>query len=300
MEPPLELDGLDGLNPMGYFAALGTLLSLTRVCPDIQPRLSWTVAPIPRPLLHGFNGVDEVVTALDEDRQAWRSSPALYFSDDVKFSADDQREYLRACRSATDGGRSAALAAALVAEGAFAGTGDGKPTDLHFAAGPQKFLAVAQGLQTHVSPAHLANALSGPWRYISQKGCKTFGWDVTDDQLYALSAAKPGNEKETVPGADWLALVGLSFYPVVKSAQQARTSGSSGTWNNGQFSWPLWSDALGWRSVFQLINANVEAQASAHVGVFRVLRAPIWRGRKGKGYGQFAPASIVWEPGPQR
>jgi len=296
---PLELSGIDGRNPMGYLAALGTLLALTRLLPEVRPRLSWTVAPIPRPALHGFNDVDDVVTALDEDRQAWSGSPALFFSEDVKFSAKDQREYLRACRSATDGGRSAALASALVAERAFAGTGDGKPTDLHFAAGPQKFLSVAQGLQRHVSPDHLANALNGPWRYISQKGCKTFGWDVTDDQLYALSATKPGNEKETVPGADWLALVGLSSYPVVKDLQQARTSGNSGTWNDGKFSWPLWADPLGWRSIFPLINSDVEVQISAHVGVFRVLQAPIWRGRKGQGYGQFAPASIIWELGSQ-
>lgn len=293
MQPHREFAGPDGRNPMGYFAALGALLALTRVCPERQPRLSWTITPIPRPVLHGFEDVDEVVAALEEDRKAWANSPALFFSDDVKFSAEDQRKYLLACRAAEDNGRSATLAATLVAEGTFAGKGDGKPTDLHFTAGQQRFLRIAQALQTEVAPEHLAEALVGPWTYSYKY--PTFGWDVADDRIYALSASDPSKDtKFTVPGADWLALLGISTWPVVKGEGQARTAGSGGSWKSGSFSWPLWDKPLSWNSAFCLLSADEQSQQSAHFGVFRMMRSLIRRSDQG-GYGSFSPSTATWE-----
>ena len=295
MESCLELTGPDGRNPMGYFAAIGALLVLARVRPERQPRLSWTVAPIPRPVLYGFDDIDEVVAALDEDRRAWIGSPALFFSDEVKFSAADQRRYLLACRAADDGGRSVSLATALVAEGAFAGKGDGKPTDLHFTAGQQRFLGIAQRLRDEITPGMLAEALVGPWEY--SRSFPTFGWDVTDDRVYALSASNPSTDtKYTVPGADWLAFMGLPAWPVVRGDGQARTAGSGGSWKKGYFSWPLWSQPLNQAAVFPLLNADGASQQTAHLGVFRQMRSLIRRADQG-GYGSFSPASVIWEAG---
>ena len=296
MESCLELAGPDGRNPMGYFAAIGALLALARVRPDRQPRLSWTVAPIPRPVLYGFDDIGEVVTALDEDRRAWSGSPALFFSDEVKFSAADQRRYLLACRTADDGGRSASLAAAVVAEGAFAGKGDGKPTDLHFTAGQQRFLGIAQKLRDEITPEMLLEALVGPWGYSHPStDFPTFGWDVTDDRVYALSARNPSTDtKYTVPGADWLAFMGLPAWPVVRGGGQALTAGSCGSWKKGSFSWPLWSQPLSRAAVFSLLNAVGTSQQTAHLGVFRQMRSLIRRADQG-GYGSFSPASAIWE-----
>lgn len=292
----IELTGIDGRNPIGYFASLGVLLAASRVRPDSQPRLSWMASPIPRPLLDSELNVDELIGALETDRQQWKEAVALNFDglDEVKLTSAQQRGYLRACRAANDGGRSALLAAALVAEGVFAKTGDGKPTDLHFNAGQQKFLVIARSVRDGVGVDDLRECLFGPWAYT--RNLPTFGWDVSDDRVYALSVSNPSKDtKLTVPGADWLALVGLSAFPVVRGEGKATPPGASGSWKRGEFAWGIWDAWLDWPSVSALVSLGCSEPAkSGRVGLFRVMRAAIRRSDQG-GYGSFSPSSVGWE-----
>ena len=289
------MSGLDGRNPMAFFASLGALLATSRVRPDASPRLSWTNEPIPRPTLHANLDAEDLIDALDGDRGLWSASVALEFDglDDVKLPAGAQREYLRACRSADDGGRSPLLGAALIAEGAFAGTGDGKPTDLHFNAGQQRFLMIARSLRDQVTAEDLREAVFGPWTY--SRTAPTFGWDVSDDRIYALSAADPSKDtKHTMPGADWLGLVGLGAFPVVRSDGKSTPPGASGTWKRGEFRWGLWDQPLDWSSAAALIAMGLSDTAKeARVGLFRVMRSAIRRSDQG-GYGSFSPSTIEW------
>jgi hypothetical protein len=292
----IDMSGLDGRNPLAYFAAIGALTAADRVAPQMAVRLSWAAGPIPRPVLHGITTMDQLVDLLEADRKAWRGSVALDFPghDDVKFDAATQREYLQQCRSAEDEGRSAALAAALIAEGVFAHTGDGKPTDFHFTAGQQKFLTIARELRDGLQRDDLVEALAGPWRY--SREMKTFGWDVSDDRIYALSASNPSKERKlTVPGADWLALLGLVAYPVVRSGQSASPPGVSGTWKRGRFTWSVWDEPLHAASVCALIATGWSDEVRlARVGLFRQYSSPIRRSEQG-GYGSFGPPSVHWE-----
>ncbi|MCB0984213.1 MAG: hypothetical protein KDB06_06120 [Ilumatobacter sp.] len=292
----VQLTGLDGRNPMAYFAAIGALLAADRVNPDSRIKLSWSAGPIPRPALHGIGSVDQLVSSIDSDRLAWAGAVALSFEglDEVKLDASTQRRYLRACRAAADGGRSAGLAAALVAEGAFAGNGDGKPTDLHFSAGQQRFLSIARDLCANVMPSDFVECLVGPWSY--SRPMKTFGWDVADDRVYALSVSNPAKEtKLTVPGADWLALMGLSAFPVIAVGSSASPPGSGGTWKRGSFTWGVWSDALDAASLKALVVAGwTEDVRRSRVGLFREFRCAIRRSEQG-GYGSFGPATVRWE-----
>jgi len=58
--------------------------------------------------------------------------------------------------------------------------------------------------------------LKGPWSYTSS--ISSLGWDVTDDRIYAIAAANPAKEKKkTNPGAEALAVLGLSRHPVYTS-----------------------------------------------------------------------------------
>ena len=292
----VDLDGLDGRNPMAYFAAIGALLAADRMEPAAEMALSWKAGPIPRPVLHGVSSLDELVGQLESDRRSWSGAVALNFEglDEVKLDAPTQRRYLRACRAANDGGRSAGLAAALVAEGAFAGTGDGKPTDLHFSAGQQRFLVIARELCEHVTPVDLAECLVGPWSY--SRPMKTFGWDVSDDRVYALSVSNPAKDtKLTVPGADWLALMGLPAFPVVANGASASPPGSGGTWKRGSFTWGVWSKPLDAASVRALIAVGWAPEVRrSRVGLFRQFQCAIRRSEQG-GYGSFGPASVQWE-----
>lgn len=302
MGAPLTLSGLDGRNPMAYFAAIGVLLAAGRVRPETRPRLAWADEPLPRPLLHTALNRDELVGALDEDRRAWAGAPALQgtrkSSDDIKFGLADQREYLFTCRSADDGGRSALLGAALVAEASMAGMkkNEGKPTDLHFTAGRQRFLTIARRLQRDVTSVHLQEALWGPWRY--DQRLPTFKWDVTDDRVYALSASEPSStKKKTVPGADWLALMGLSAFPVIREPGRSAPPCVAGTWKRGLFRWGLWSEPLTDDAVRTLIASQwpTDQVPLFRTGVFRVMTAHIRRRSDSGGCGSFSPASVLWE-----
>lgn len=298
----IELTGLDGSNPLAYFAALGCLAALTRERPDSHAMLSWIDSRVlAHPVLHA-NGLDadDLFAALDTDRIAWESAPALTFDDldDVKLDAAQQRRYLLACRNADDGGRSAQLASALIAEGTFAGKGNGKPTDLHFTAGQQKFLIIARRLQASVCTDHLREAVLGPWAYRhTSRQFSTFGWDVVDDRVYAYGFSDPSTtDKQLVPGADWLALMGLAAFPVRGRDHQAMPPGASGSWKHGRFAWGLWSEPLDWDSACALIRTGmpVDRVASFHAGVFRIYRARIRRRDLG-GQGSFSPTLVAWD-----
>ena len=294
----VDLDGLDGRNPMAYFAALGTLLVADRMDPAARVSLAWRAGPTPRPVLHGVSSLESLVEQLDGDRRAWADAVALHFEnlDEVKLDAATQRRYLRACRAANDGGRSAGLAAALVAEGAFAGTGDGKPTDLHFSAGQQRFLSIARDLSEKATAEDLVECLAGPWTY--SRPLKTFGWDVSDDRIYALSVSNPAKDtKLTVPGADWLALMGLPAFPVVSAGASAAPPGSGGTWKRGTFTWGVWSESLDAASMRAVIAAGWTAEVRrSRVGLFREFQCAIRRSEQG-GYGSFGPAAVLWDCG---
>ncbi len=293
----ITLTGIDARNPLGYFAALGCLAVLEKMSPETNPKLSWGKEPLPRPVLHGdFTDREQIIAAVLEDRNFWQKLPVLNFADDVKFSADEQREFLMACRAVNDDGRSAQLASALISEGSFAKTKGGKPTDLHFTAGNQKFLSLARKLQVNISYDDIHEALFGPWEYKKEEH-PTFLWDVTDDRVYAYSFSDPsGTKKTTIPGADWLALLGLSTYPVYGKADQAVPPGASGSWKFGKFQWGIWSIPLNSSAVRALINTGFQLpdMSSIHTGVFRVFSAKIRRSDQG-GYGSFSPIKICWE-----
>lgn len=55
--PPLTLRGLDGANPLGFLAALGTLQTLTSANPETVVSMSWGADSLGwRPIIHGLGG----------------------------------------------------------------------------------------------------------------------------------------------------------------------------------------------------------------------------------------------------
>lgn len=303
MSAGVELTAVDGGNPFGFLAALGTLAAAERVL-GAGVRLAWGAEVVCRPRIGGVAAVDDLVDAVLVDRDAWRSSPALDFAvggapaKDVKFLPDDVRAYLAAARDAGDGGRSAGLATSLLAEFAVDGNGRSKPSDLHFTAGQQQFLVMARELRDRLTADHVLEALSGPWAYGSK--LPSFMWDVGDDRVYALTGFDPaGTKKLTVPGAEWLALLGLSLLPTVARGTRVTTTGCAGTWKRGTFSWPLWhapGTAAAVRTLLSTptLTSEVPDGRLAGLGVFRVLRSTIERSDQG-GYGSFRPPVVVWE-----
>lgn len=301
----IELGGLDGSNPMGFLAALGLVAVLNRMTDDA--RLAWSSSVLPFARMTTDLTEDDIITAVLTDCADVLASVPMCFPGpdnpvgDVKFARPaDTRAFLETATRTADDGLSERVAASLVAEVSFDGSGKAKPSDLHFTAGRQLLLDMARGLGQGVVADHLTEALNGPWLYRAQ--LPSFMWDASDDRIYALGAINPAGEtKPTVPGADWLAFRGLTLVPVVGRIGRTLTPGSGGTWKSGSWSWPLWSTPLR-AAAIRVLMAQVPRrhrdgaplQWAPPIGVFRLMRSAIVRSDQG-GYGTMRAPRIVWE-----
>ena len=288
-----HLTGLEGTNPLGFFAALGVQVAFEES--SEVPRLWWSDDVVPRAVVDDSYSVEEIADRAMTAFSVWLESPAinpgLEPAGDVKFKESDIAVYLtRSRRSALGAG----LAAALVAEGSLAGNGVAKPTDLYFTAGTQKFLKMAVDILEGVTAEDLKVGLTGPWPY--QSNLSSLMWDVTDDSNYALSAGNPSNDKKlTNPGPEALAILGISRYPVFGSSGRTLTQGASGGWKRGSFTWPIWTKPGSHRVVPSLLAHAASARADLLLawGVARIMQSAIRRSDQG-GYGTFGPPEVIW------
>lgn len=299
-----HLTGLDGSNPLGFLAALGVQVAFAGE-PD-QPALWWSDDIVPHAIIDHDCTFDLIADHALSVFREWRDSPALLpvrsdgcaipKGDELKFKPRDLRTYLSQADSSSSSG---ALMTALVAEGSLDGEGVAKPSDLYFTAGQQKFLSLARKILL-ATREQVLEGLRGPWSYGST--APSLGWDVTDDRTYALRANDPsGDSKETNPGPEALAILGLSLHPVFAAPNRTLTQGCGGSWKNGNYCWPLWRKPASANSVKSLL-----AHASSHGdttknrskwyrawGVSRILSSPIRRSSQG-GYGTFGPPETLW------
>lgn len=324
MTGEMVLPKLEGTNPLGFLAALGVMSCLDRA--GRATTLRWTEGLVPTAVVSGAAGIDELVALVDRDRQWWAAeSVTLGWRDleDLKLAPSQLREWAKAIRDAwrSDSGNrwrrdDAELWCALVAEGAIAQKGDAKPTHLYFTAGQQRFLDMARRLASAVDVERVREAIEGPWRFDSD--LPSFGWNASGDRPYALGSSDPSKAARLgIPGADWLAFLGLKFLPVAAGApgrsgrRPLRTTGCDDDWKAGTFRWPLWLPPATPRAVAGLIGdmdvVGSESSAArrgrtrrrrtprvmAERGVSVVLESPIRRTDQG-GYGSFgAPTAIV-------
>lgn len=300
MASETRLSGLIGTNPLGFFAALGALDVAHRA--GLTVALRWTDDIEPVAVLTGVSDVEALAGLADADRQTWLHSPILTWPSDgvrpvdLKVSQADLRHWIAATLDSDDRCH-ADLMSALVAEGAVAGKGESKPTHLHFTAGQQKFLVMVRTLATAVGPADLQLALSGPWSRSSP--LPVLGWEAGQERVYAFRGSDPGPEKKLgTPGADWLAFLGLTYFPVANHRERLLTTGCSPEWKRGWFRWPLWSGNLSSDVVRSALADDelwrLNPTSLALRGVSRILEAPVRRSEQG-GYGSFGSPSDVLE-----
>lgn len=294
----LRLAGLVGTDPLGFLAALGTLDVASRA--GLDARLRWTDEIEPAAILDGVSSMADLVALADGDRVAWQDSPLLTWRlgdalpPDVKLHPGVVPDWVWHAREHSDRCH-VDLLTALVAEGAVAGTGESKPTHLHFTAGQQKFLVMVRTLAASVSAGDLEQALLGPW--LRDSSLPVLGWEAGGERVYALRGFDPGPDKKLgTPGADWLAFLGVTFFPVVNAQGRLLTTACSREWKRSWFRWPLWRGPVGSDVVRSLVADStlwsMDAKSLGLRGVSRVLHAPIRRSDQG-GYGSFGPPTDV-------
>lgn len=308
MRDGIALTALEGTNPLGFLAALGVQVLFD--CEEHQPRLWWSDDIVPNAVVDPEFGVDRIVEQAIQVFPRWTESPALApgfgtkSDNDAKFSPCDLRKYLEKTRSYQPGNR---LASALVADGSLDGKGKvAKPTDLYFTAGQLKFLKIARDVLAGVERDEIVEGLLGPWSYSST--LSSLGWDTTDDRIYALAATNPATDKKlTNPGAEALAVLGLSRHPVFagqdrRGRDRTFTQGCAGPWRRGgTYTWPIWTRPATPSAVLSLLahatgrddEIRLRSKWYRGWGISQVMRSVIRRSDQG-GYGTFGPPVIAW------
>jgi hypothetical protein len=151
-------------------------------------------------------------------------------------------------------------------------------------------------LRSGIGAADLREALLGPWKGLST--LPSLSWDATAARQYALRAGNPSKEKRgSVPAANWLGDMALSFFPVMGIRRRLVTTRVEGGWKDSTFSWPLWSPPASSRTIASLLRLDIlglPTRDREALGVSEVLKARILRSDQG-GYGSFSPPS-VWFP----
>lgn len=293
------LKGLDGSNPLGLLAALGVLEGATDSVSDA--RMSWHYEGGWRPVLTSTHAdLDMLIERLDTDRRRCIDDPALSLKyqgrRDLKPPPGGFREYLvqLAGEATAASRRSVDWASAFATDVAVDNNGNTKPTAQHFTAGQQQFLQMVMDLVNKVTMDDLREVLAGPWKY--ERSLPVMGWDATSSRDYALRATDPSTDKKLgVPGADWLAIRGLIFFPTVSRGSRVMTTGCVGGWKNGRFRWPLWTVSVNALVIHSLLRQDVEGmtqQERKARGIGEVFTSGIKRSNQG-GYGSFEPASVV-------
>ena len=302
-----ELRGLVGSNPLGFLAALGLQVALEYV--GRPTALRWTDTALPHPSLSGDIEVEAVADAALSLAGHWLAGPVLAHEVDnkLKLNRCEITDYLRQARAA---GSAGVLAPCLVAEHSLDKQQRAKPSDFYFTAGQMKFLTMAREILEMVTVDELIADMVSPWSYASRR--PSLMWDVVDDRVYALRSTDPSSEQKlSNPGAEALALMGLSRYPCFRSTTGTVSQGCAGSWKRGSFTWPLWrwpaSSAtvkalLAHASAPEVDGTKADSNVKCYVGwgIAKIMQSQIRRSDQG-GYGTFGPAQVIWQaPVPTR
>lgn len=268
----LVLTGLDGGNPLGFLAALGTLRSVALARPDARPLMSWRFGGAWRPVLRSpFPDAKALAVGLFDKLKHY--SQALEVSDDPGIPAGLYRE--KALKFRTRRSEDANLLAALASDGAAATNSKKKAVcqDTAFRTmggqGHQHMLQFARNICAACTAGHLERALFQIWCYDDPVENHTLRWDPVDDVRYALRWRNPSGDparksRGSVCGANRLAIEALPLLPCIPQGTKVRTVGFLQMRHEGVlFRWPIWQTPLSLDGVRTLLTLRWSASDDA-------------------------------------
>jgi len=257
----LTLTGIDGSNPLGFLAALGTLRVLATGEQSNYIRMHWEEhSGAWRAVLSSHfeldedNVIDRLTTLLATPPQLplfEQIGPNLTISGhrfrNLAQQAVDAchqvpRHSTRPERTAVD---------FVAAFGCDTLTVDGDPdstmqdTALRTmsGAGHQHFIAFMCELITSTDAGHLRSTLFAPWEYLDAGRGANLRWDPSDDRRYAVRWKNPSTDPNmTMRGANRLAIEALPLFTTIPSRQTLETTGFTNRHREGvRWTWPIWT-----------------------------------------------------------
>ncbi len=305
----IELDPIRATSAQGFLCGLGALEALHRQGIDAQ--LSWSSGPFPHAVVHGVASKEAMVEAVLADRDRRLQGSVLNYPvgapfDQLSCDAEDLKDWVH---ELADDDPDLDLWSGLLVEGGYAGSGKAKPTHFDFTAGQKKFLKIVREIGQALDSHRVEEVLFGPWKYDGT--FSTLGFEPEGERLQGLSGIPPAKDSILgVPGADWLAFLGLSFYPLatVQGRDRARvvTPACDSNWNRGAFRWPVWREPLGRATIAAVVTdpgliaespdrRKHGSQQLDSRGVPSIRESAIYR--SAQGYGSFGPAKVIAQAG---
>lgn len=240
------LPGLDGANPLGFLAALGTWRTTDTLYPGTK--MYWRTSGghwAPVLVLNKQLTKNEFVTDLHDELLKMKDHPVFIFSNNLKLKpAEFTAQAQEAIERFFNEGDliSVAFLTAFGSSIAINEQGDIEDTALRTmsGAGHQHFLKTMNDLAGLTTTAQIKNALFEAWVYPEEKiGLR---WDPSEDKRYALAWKNPSAETTmTQRGANRLAIEAFPMLPTAHVGNHLETTGFTGhKSNNTYFIWPIW------------------------------------------------------------
>jgi hypothetical protein len=254
-----DLVGLDGANPLGFLAALGTLRTATTHWKEYSPRMGWSQSFGGwRPYLEIEDNISEepFIEGLNSELQKMKDHQAFKFADNFPVSAEKYRDELVRAVRASDGRVLLDFLAAFGSETIKDDKGNINDTAIRCSgAARQLFFVDIRTLVNETNTRNLKEALIKPWAYQDDK--PNMRWDPNDDRRYALRWKNPSPDKiKTVRGANRLAIEGMPLLPTIPVSGQLETTGFMQNGRKIFWTWPIWAPAVSIDIVRSLLSLN--------------------------------------------
>ena len=305
---PIELPALQANSAHGFLAAIGVVEALHRA--GLDARLSWTAELFPHARLHGPASIDEAIAAVLRDRDRRLGGFVLDHPPGAPYDtlgrpAVEAAAWWQRAAAQPDDHPDLDLFCGLLVEGGRTGKGASKPTHFDLTAGQAKFLKIVRSIAQALNADLLDEAMRGPWQHRST--LSTLRFEATGERLAALRGVPPSLDAvRGVPGADWLAFLALSFYPLslrpAPDRDRVVTPACDANWNRSAFRWPVWRQPLARAAIAALVtdpSLVAEAESSRRTSSAELAARGIpqlWQSglvRSAQGYGSFTPAKMV-------
>ena len=260
--PGLLLNGLDGSNPLGFLAAIGTAVVLKDVLPKV--RLGWKqVEGDWRPSLGGCGDDEQGFSQKLLETLQNASMAAFDIDSRMPFDAEVFSRKLRDVQSSSSiaDRREADFLSGFGTE-LYPDEKSGQFQDSSFrmvrsgdSAG-QGLPFYAKEIQKTVCIDHIQRTLFQTWDY-QDKGY-SMRWDPIEDQRYALRWRDPSKSRQgTMLAANCLAVQALQWFPTLLIGNRARTTGFHRVGGRDTyFVWPIWTPNVGLETVRSLLALN--------------------------------------------
>ncbi|MBL8216014.1 MAG: hypothetical protein JNK87_35150 [Bryobacterales bacterium] len=305
MLEPLTLTGIDGSNPLGYLAALGTLRLLSQQHPAV--RMHWTRDTAAwRPVLSGIDLASDALIAALLAAPAFPAIESAPLGKNITVEPAKFSEFVQKAEASLhpSGNRIPAdFAAAFGSEVCV----DKDKNRIEYTllcfitgSGHQDFLETARTLLKKVEAPHLQETLFGPWLRRDDK--LSLRWDPSDASEYALRWDNPGPlGVKSVWGAGRLAIEALPLFPTQPiTPKYVATTGFCEDRYPEQFTWPLWTTPVSCDTVRSLVALAELRQAAPNrqqltpLGIAEVFRSPRVRIGQGANFKvSFRPSKAV-------